>query len=270
MAAALLAVAPLPACSGSSAPAPTSHLQATAQYVPGVPGRLYAPSGSPHPAPLVVLVPGGGWRTADATGLQPLADRLAAKGVPAATIGYRATQDGVRYPVPAQDVGCGIAWAAQRASRAGYPPSRVVVAGHSAGAHLAALVALVPDEVRGACPYPPVTVSALAGFAGPYDITRFADLATALIGGAPSAAPATWRAANAMTWTARRPTLPVLLVHGEADTVVDVAFTRQFAAALRRGGHPVTTRYVPGADHGKVYQADVAGPLLEAWLRALG
>ena len=40
--------------------------------------------------PVVVLVPGGGWLTADPNGLRPLAARLAARGVPTVTITYRA------------------------------------------------------------------------------------------------------------------------------------------------------------------------------------
>jgi acetyl esterase/lipase len=267
LAAALLVAATLSACSGSSSPSATSRSGPTVQYLPG---RFYAPAGSPPAAVLVVLVPGGGWRTADDTGLRPLAERLAGKGIAAATIRYRAAVDGAHYPVPAQDVSCGIAWAAQRASRAGSPPSRVVVAGHSAGAHLAALAALVPERVRGTCPFPAVNVSALVGLAGPYDIRRFEGIAASLIGQPLSAAPATWRAANAMTWTGRRPTLPVLLLHGRADTVVDVSSTREFAAALRRGGHPVRTLYLAGVGHGEIHRADVAGPALEAWLPTLG
>src|SRR3954468_11764842 len=268
LAAALLAIGLLAACSGSG-PQTLQRVHSTEQYVPGVDGRLFLPARSPRPTTLVVLLPGGGWRTADAAGLRPLADRLAGDGLTAATASYRTASDGAHYPRDAEDAACAVAWAAQRARQAGFRPTRVVVVGHSAGAHLAALVALVPTRLRGTCPYPRVAVSAFAGFAGPYDIARFRPMSGALVGEPLAAAPAAWRVANAMTWVARRPDVPALLVQGTADTVVDPSFTREFAAALRRAGHPVRTDYVPDASHGAIYRASLAGPILERWLPTL-
>lgn len=262
--------AALAGCGSSPGPASaTRHLRATVDYRPGLAARIYLPAGSPGAAPLAVLVPGGGWRTADETGLRPLADRLAGGGTVAVTITYRAADGGAHYPLPAEDVACGVSFAAQRARQAGFTPSSIVVIGHSAGAHLAALVALVPERFRDGCPYPAAAPTALVGISGPYELRRAADIALPFIGALPADAPAKWRAADPTTWVGQRRSLPVLLIHGTADTLVAPSFTRRFAEALRRAGHPVETHFVRGAGHGETYHADVAGPLIEAWLAHL-
>jgi phospholipase/carboxylesterase len=48
----------------------------------------------------------------------------------------------------------------------------------------------------------------------------------------------------------RKNAAPVLLVHGEADGVVEVTRSRAAAEALRAAGIPLQTHYIPGLDHG--------------------
>lgn len=48
----------------------------------------------------------------------------------------------------------------------------------------------------------------------------------------------------------RKNAAPVLLVHGEADTVVELSRSHAADAALRAAGVPVKTRYTPGLGHG--------------------
>ena len=244
----------------------TPHEAAVDQYLPGLQAHVFLPAGR-RPAPVVVLVPGGGWQSADETGLRPLADELAAAGMVAITVTYRAGDVGARWPVPAQDVTCAVSYAAARARRAGIAPTRVVVLGHSAGAQLSALAALIPARLRDRCPYPPVAAGALVGLAGPYDLASVGDLAAPLLG--PTPAPATRRAANPMTWVAQRPTLPVLLVHGGADREVSSTFSTTFQAALLRAGHRARMVLVDGAGHGDIYQPSVVGNIVIGWIRAL-
>lgn len=79
----------------------------------------------------------------------------------------------------------------------------------------------------------------------------------------------TWLGGDPLILNDRRPDLPVLLVHGTADTLVPVGFTDDFAAALRRGGHDVTTVYPDGVTHDTVYSAEVAAPIIAGWLAAI-
>lgn len=215
---------------------------------------------------VVVLVPGGGWVSADPMGLRPLADHLAAKGATAVTLTYRTASDGAYFPLPVRDIGCGIAFAAQAASdRVGRDPT-VVVVGHSTGAQLAAVAALDPTTATDPqCPYPPAQVDGLVGLAGPYDVTALAQQAANLFG--PSSQRIDqWDAGNPVMLAHERASMPVLLIHGTADGLVPASLSEQFAEALSDGGHPVTLRLVEGVDHDTVYSTDVAGPPIAAWL----
>ena len=251
------------AAAGSVTPSAgqTSH-----EYRPGLTAFPHVPEGVTT-APVVVLVPGGSWETADPTGLAPLADALAARGVLAVPVVVRAAADDVVYPTPVEDVLCALADAAATASAEGIEPDHLVVLGHSSGAHLAALAALDADGLSPDCEDPVVAPDALVGLAGPYDIREFSDAASALLD--PDADPAVWAEANPVLLAARRPELPVLLLHGADDDVVPPDFSTDFAAALRGGGHPTTLTIVPGEDHDSIYTAQVAAGPVASWLAAL-
>jgi acetyl esterase/lipase len=258
--------APWPADGGRAA----APLATAGEYLPGRSADVYLPR-TVATAPVVVLVPGGAWRKAFRKGLTPLARSLAASGLVAVNAGYRASAEGGRFPGMVADVVCAVDYAVDRARRAGIAPGRVVLVGHSAGAHLAALAALAPDRFRGRCPYPPARADALVGLAGAYDVVRVPTLAVALFGVPPAQDPAQWRRGNPLTWAAadtggRRPDLRVLLVHGTADAVVAAEQTTGFAAALRDAGIPVTVSLPVGLGHGEVHDVDVVqAPMLE-WL----
>jgi len=232
--------------------------------------RVFLPTGaSASRPPLVVLVPGGGWVSADPAGMTDLATWLSERGAAVIMITYRTASDDAYFPLPARDVACGLADAVARVRRAGIDPGDVVLAGHSAGAQLAAVVALTPAVHADGCTDPTVVPDRLIGLAGPYDVTRIGDVAENLLGpGAPSAADR--RAVNPVALAAERPELAVLLVHGTADDVVPIGLTHELAAALIAGGHDVTTRYPDGVDHQSVYSAQVAGPIIASWLGLAG
>jgi len=257
-------------CACTSAPdGSAEHLAPptpTVTFDPAQSSRLFAPEGGrPGKVPLVVLVPGGGWTSADPTGLTGLATWLSQRGAAVVTVTYRTSSDGAYFPTPAQDVACGVADAVARSRRAGVDTGEVTIVGHSAGAQLAAVVALTPRAFDVGCAEPPVAPDRLVGLAGPYDVTRLGGLDSAIFAPGDDD-PARRTAANPVALAGERPQLPVLLIHGTADTTVPVAFTEQLAAALVTGGHAVVTHYPPDVDHQSVYSADVAGPLIADWL----
>lgn len=247
---------------------PASDPSLTIRYAPGLTEDVYLPHRKGR-VPLVVMVPGGSWTTSDPTGFAPLAADLARSGVAAVTARIRAAQDGVVYPVPVEDVLCAVAVADQRLRSRGYTPDPVAVLGHSSGAHLAALAVLTYDDFSFPCRAPAVEPEALVGLSGPYDISRMPDVASALFDVGPDGAPDAWQNANPVERADRRPDVPVLLLHGEADPTVPVDFTTQFADALEDAGHPVTVDVVPGVDHLGIFRADVAGEPVAEWLLGL-
>lgn len=270
---AVLVAALLVSCGGSGSPTPGGpsllvRPSMTVEYSPGLTEDVYLPRARGR-VPLVVLVPGGSWTTADPAGLSGLAAALADAGVAAAPTHVRAAADGVVYPAPVEDVLCAVAAAAERVRARGFVPDPVAVLGHSSGAHLAALAVLAPDHYSSSCAFPAVAPDALVGLSGPYDISQVPEIATALLGTSPADDPSTWATANPIDQVDLRPDVPVLLLHGEADETVPLAFTSQFAHALEAAGHPTTVQVVPRADHEAIYQADVAAERVAQWLLAL-
>ncbi|WP_199425193.1 alpha/beta hydrolase [Actinotalea solisilvae] len=259
---ALVATAVLAACSPSAPPSsPAADAAEPGEYRPGRAASTDLPAGDPDA--VVVLVPGGGWATANPGGLAPLADALVADGLAVVTITYGTSSTDSAYPEPADDVVCAIAYAATQV-----PDVPVVAVGHSAGAHLALLAALAPERaITGEpCPHPAHPADGVVGLAGPYDVTRTGGMARDLFGASQTDAPEAWADGNPLTWAAARPDLPVLLVHGDADDVVPTWFTTDLAADLEAAGHDVRTELLPGVDHMQVIRPEVVGDLVAGWV----
>ncbi|MFJ6213532.1 alpha/beta hydrolase [Streptomyces sp. NPDC092296] len=113
-----------------------------------VPVRLYHPR--PGTAlPVVVYFHGGGWMTGSIDHMDPVCRRLAV-GAEAVVlnVGYRLAPE---HPFPAalQDAWAATAWAAANAASFGGDPARLAVAGDSAGANLATVVAALARDAGG-------------------------------------------------------------------------------------------------------------------------
>jgi acetyl esterase/lipase len=242
--------------------------ESTARYLPGLAAHLFAPQAGSR-STLVVLVPGGAWLTADPTGLIGLARFLAQHGVLAAAVEVRAAVDGVVYPIPVDDVICAVAFAESWAASNGNVPTHVIALGHSTGAHLAALSALVEPEEIPSCPDPVRLPDGLIGLAGTYDVSMMPEIAVNLFGVPAETSPQLWESGNPISKVGLRPEVPVLLLHGDADELVPVWFTNEFGGALEDAGHVTVIEIVSGAGHHDIYQPETSGDLILTWLRSL-
>ncbi|WP_109807215.1 alpha/beta hydrolase [Sphingosinithalassobacter portus] len=102
-------------------------------------------------APLIVFVHGGGWKRGDkgnATGEAKIT-HFHARGYAVASLNYRLVP-AATVEQQAADIANGLAWLVGHARELGIDPSRIVLMGHSAGAHLAALVGTDPQYLRAA------------------------------------------------------------------------------------------------------------------------
>jgi len=115
--------------------------------IPGVDPNLlsldvYAPAtGQNHP--VIVMVHGGGWQRGDKANTNIAANKFryfTRAGYVFVSINYRLSP-AVKHPAHVQDVAKALAWTAKNISRYGGDPQHIYLMGHSAGAHLAALVA---------------------------------------------------------------------------------------------------------------------------------
>jgi acetyl esterase/lipase len=112
-------------------------------------------------APVLVFVHGGGWRIGDKSMVHALPEYAERNGFLLMSVGYRLAPE-VTARGCAEDVAAAVAWAIANAARYGGDPRRVFLVGHSAGAHLVALVAIdptylgthrrSPDELAGVIP----------------------------------------------------------------------------------------------------------------------
>ncbi len=114
-------------------------------------------------APLVVFVHGGGWARGDkdnATGALKVT-HMRAQGYAFASLNYRLVP-AARVEDQASDIASALRLLIDRAGSLGFDPRRIVLMGHSAGAHLVALVGtdatylraagLSPEALRGIVP----------------------------------------------------------------------------------------------------------------------
>lgn len=248
-------------CAGCGWGGPASSPGTTGTAGPGeyLPGLRATVADAEAPPVVFLLVPGGSFRAADPTGLSGLGRELADAGFAAVTITYGHAGTGTYYPLPVEQVACGIAYAAAQA-----PGVPVVVVGHSAGANLAVLAALQPLRTDVTCPYEPHAADAVVGLAGPYDVHR-TPIGENLFGVPESEDPEVWREGNPLRWAMERPDVPVLLVHGADDELLPVSYTQDMAAALEEGGHDVVTTYPEGAGHNDVFRPEWVLDDLVAW-----
>ena len=222
--------------------------------------ELTLPAGS-DPAPVAVVLHGGFWRAAYGVDLaRPLAADLAARGWAAVAVEYRRVGTGGGWPTTLDDVAAALDLLRDLPDAGRLDLSVLAVVGHSAGGHLAGWAAgrhLLPAGAPGADPRTRVTAAVLQ--AGVLDLElaagqRMGDGAvTDFLGGSPAEHPDRYAAASP---TRLAPTgVPVLCVHGEADTTVPPEQSRRYAEV-----DPAAEVALVDGDHMVVI--DVAGP---AW-----
>jgi acetyl esterase/lipase len=217
----------------------------------------------PSGAPVLVYIHGGAWVIGDKReqGI-PMMHELVQRGWLCVSINYRLSP---RATWPAHVVDCkrAVAWVRQHIAEYGGDPGFVAVAGGSAGGHLAALVALTPDEQRWQPGFEDLdaSVDACVPFYGVYDLTGHPQRSGAYGGGTldllerrvmkASAAdvPELFEQASPdHRVTASSP--PMLVFHGTNDTLVPLGVARHFVAELRLHSQaPVAAVELPVAQH---------------------
>lgn len=203
---------------------------------------VYVPAARPTGAPVLVFFYGGSWKEGSKADYAFVGQALAAQGFVTVVADYRLFPE-VPYSGFLADSAQAVRWARDNAGGYGGDPRRIVLAGHSAGAYNAAMVALNPVYLRRAG-VDPRSIRAFAGLSGPYDFLPL-DPGTAqeVFGSAPDK-PAT----QPVTY-ARASSPPAFLATGDQDTTVRPKNTVSLAEKLKAAGVLVEDHVYPGLDH---------------------
>ncbi len=200
-------------------------------------------------APLVVFVHGGGWKNGDknnATGRYK-APHYGDLGYAFASINYRLIPEGT-VEQQAADVASALAYLHSNAVKLGFDPNRIVLMGHSAGAHLAALVGTDPEYLRAAG----LDVGNLRGvipldgacYDVPAQMTDGAKMMRDTYINAFGTEPERQRALSPTFHTAAPNASPFLIMHVERDD--GARQSASLAAALQKAGVPVQLTGIKG------------------------
>lgn len=219
------------------------RLAADLPYGEGARRRLdvYAPA---RPAPArgtVVFFYGGAWQSGRKEDYRFVAQALAAAGVAVVVPDYRLHPE-VRFPAFVEDGAAALRWVQDEGARFGADPASLVLMGHSAGAHIAALLA-ADQRFLAAAGVARGRIAGLVGLSGPYD---FLPLRSARLR---AVFPEETRAQSQPLAFVAPGVPPALFATGDADTTVEPSNTRRLAASWRAAGAETVERIYPGVGH---------------------
>lgn len=215
--------------------------------------------------PVVVMVHGGGWALGDKGNASVGIDKARffnANGFVYVSVNYRLSPS-VKHPAHAEDVASAVAWVFTHIAEYGGDPDRVTLMGHSAGAHLAALVATdgryLAEHGKSASRLAGVILLDTAGLDIPRNLEEFSEAKAArvLYETAFGKNRETWIEASPVTYVKAGKKLPRFLVFYTNRKSASV-LSRAFAQAVRAAGGSASAVLATGKTH-KTMNSDIGG-----------
>ncbi len=237
---------------------------------------FYPASSSGHPA-LVVFIHGGGWSIGDkAMGTRNKASHFTGKGYAFASLNYRLVPE-TDPAGQAADVAAALATLRAKAGNLGFDPDKIILMGHSAGAHLAALVSTDPRYLEAAgVPMAAIRGTILLDGAG-YDVPRQMADAGPMLGKMYRDAFTTDRDTQVRLSPLTHATTPnvanwlILFDQARADSGSQ---SNALAEALKRSGSVVSATAIPDTSHMKLnrdmgMEGDAATSLVDTFIEKI-
>jgi len=208
--------------------------------------------------PALVIVHGGGWRGGSRTVdvFQKMMTDYAAKGYVTVNIDYRLL-DEAPFPACIEDVKCAVRWLRAHAAEYRIDPDRIGAYGHSAGAHLALMLAMTPVS---------------AGLEGDGGCKDFSSRVNVVVGGSP---PTEFGRGGPMAKREWWPigyisgdNPPMFLIQGGKDRLVRPELTEDFVEKMKAKGAAIEYLRIDNAEHGVAYAEalEVTDPAIEKFL----
>ena len=235
-------------------------------YARGTPGATPTQPGPPKPT--VIFIHGGGWVRGTKEGSMLRALPYLAMGYSVVNVEYRLATVSLA-PAAIEDCRCALRWVVAHAKEYNFDPDRLIVAGESAGGHLALTTGMIPASAgfdRTCYETSEPRVAAIVDF---YGITDVADL---LDGPNKKPFPESWpytvqwlgnqpnraelaKAASPLTYV-RTGVPPTILIHGDADNLVPYTHSVRLREALEKAGVANELVTIPKGGHGTFAPAE--------------
>ena len=207
--------------------------------------------------PALVIVHGGGWRggAKEVDVYQKMMTDYAKKGYVTINVEYRLTGE-APFPACIEDVKCAVRWLRAHAEKYQVDPDRIGAYGHSAGAHLALMLAVAPKS------------AGLEGDGGWDDYSSRVNVAAA--GSPPTELGRDVPMAKTEWWpigytSGDHP--PLFLIQGGQDRIVRPELTEDFVEKMKAAGADIEYLKIEGDGHGVAYaeSLDVTDPAIEVF-----
>lgn len=206
---------------------------------------LYLPKDAAG-APIAIFMYGGSWQRGSKASYLFVAAALARRGIVVVVPDYTLYPE-AGFPRFLEDAAAATAWTAgwarRNAATRGTSAGRLVLMGHSAGAHIAAMLAF---DARWLAPHgldPRQDVAGFVGLAGPYDFLPIKDPAIQKVFAHPEPA-----ATQPITHV-KGGEAPSFLAVAPSDTVVRPGNSERLARRLQQHGSRVALQAYPRTNH---------------------
>mgnify|MGYP006298125229 FL=1 len=220
---------------------------------------LFLPEPHEQNGRAILLIHGGGWQGGTRAGWHGVARHFCGMGYVTACPDYRLSPRW-HHPAHVEDVRLAMGWFRSRAVEYGFEPDHVAALGSSAGGHLAAMLATIPDDdplgVTDELPLGHTRPDATICYCPVLDVAAWTEThyggVEAFLGVPPHRAPELCKEASPPARiTGEEP--PFLFMHGDADQTVPLEQSRRMAELLREAGVRAELMVLPGVGHGYGY-----------------
>ncbi len=206
------------------------------------------------PAPLVIAIHGGSWRSGYRADLPALNYYLASRGFVVATPSYRFAPQ-FPFPAASKDIDAAISFLKTNAKELGIDSTRIVLLGRSAGGQLALLAGYTRGDSA---------IKGVVSLYGPTDqkwgwdnpsnprVYNSAETLSAFLNGDPVRQPEAYRASSPLNFVGPK-TPPTLMIHGAMDPLVSSRQSLRLDSALVANKRPHLFIELPWATHGCDY-----------------
>ena len=208
--------------------------------------HLFQPRGNGNGTAIVFFF-GGGWRDGTTAAFADQARDVAAKGYTAILPDYRVScRDGSTVADSVKDAQQAYGWVRTKVANFNVDPSHLVMAGGSAGGHLALTVSMLASKKD--------KPAALILFNPAVDIVALAERLRTTPEAAASISPSVLPIAELP---------PTIIFHGQADTTVPIATVRAFCARAKAAGRVCELNEYAGQKHG-FFHSKARDPAIKA------